>query len=264
MADRFKRTFVLIATCLTLALTMAASTQQLPSFEAATIKPIVPGTGRSSGFLSYPGGRVKFEGASVRVLISYAFDVQHLQISGGPTWAGDDRYDVSALPPDSSESRTAKQPPISYTPSREQREMLQSLLAERFGLHYHWDTREGPIYILSRGKKTLALEEPKDKERGPVCAVFVRGDIADGEVRCANASMNQLAQTLAENLELPVINRTGLDGVYDLQVLPFDPSNREITTAIYGAMDRLGLKLERSRGPVKTFVIDSVTMPTAN
>jgi uncharacterized protein (TIGR03435 family) len=142
--------------------------------------------------------------------------------------------------------------------------MLQSLLLERLGLHFHWETNDSPIYILTLGKKPLALEEPKDKEHAPGCAVFVRGDIADGEVRCANASMNQLVRTLAENLELPVVDRTGLDGLYDLHVLPFDPENREITTAMYGAMDRLGLKLERSRGPVKTLVIDSVTRPTAN
>lgn len=264
MAGRFVRTVVTIATCNLLALAtpaQPASQKPLPSFEAATIKPA--GTLHRSGFQSYPGGRVQFEGIAVKELMSYAFDIQEFQISGGPTWTGDDRYDLSAVPPDSSASRTAIQPPILRTPSPEQQEMLQSLLLERFGLHFHWETKDSPVYILSRGKKPLALEEQKDKEHSG-CAVFLRGDIADGEVRCANASMDQLARVLGQNLDLPVINRTGIDGRYDLHVLPFDPSNHEIITAMVGAMDRLGLKLERNRGPVKTLVIDSVTRPTAN
>ena len=108
--------------------------------------------------------------------------------------------------------------PESWNPTTEQREMLQGLLTGRFGLRFHRIVRKGPVYILTRGSKTLQLKDPQDKAREPIFVVFVRGDIADGEVRGANVSMNQVARELSANLGQPVLDQTGLR---------FSPSRRK-------------------------------------
>jgi len=247
------------------ALVSAQESVNPPSaFEVATVKPLDPGGEFRGGFRSYPGGRIEF-GGSVKWLMTLAFDVQRFQVMGGPDWSGADGYDVVALPPNQGASSSgAKSDQIRRTPTREERQMLQGLLAERFGLRFHPETREGPVYILARGKEPLQLEEPKDKDRDPVCVVFIRGEIADGEVRASNAPLDEVARVLSTNLQAVVVNKTGISGAYDFHVLPFDSTNRDVVWAMTGAMDRLGLKLEPSKGPVEAIVIDSMTRPTPN
>ena len=236
------------------------SAAPLPAFEVATVKPCPPGGQRGVGFHSYPGGRIEIKGVSVKVLIYNAFDVQIYQVSGGPDWLASDCFNVAA----ESGALSGQHTPESWNPTPEQRLMLQTLLADRFALRYHRGTRQGPVYLLTRGDKPLLLKEPEDKDREPVFAVFVRGEIADGEVRGANVSMPQIARDLGSELGAPVVDQTGLTGQFDLHVLPFDAENRDVSAAISGAMDRLGLKLRRGTGPIETIVIDSVARPTPN
>jgi uncharacterized protein (TIGR03435 family) len=243
----------------------ATAPSSLPAFEVATIKPINPNSGGAMGFYSRPGGRVFVGYASVKMLLYYAFDIQEFQIAGGPDWIGGDRYNIEAVPPDSSESRTAKQPPIGATPSGEQRKMLQSLLADRFALKYHMETREGPVYILTRGTGKLQLEEPKDKDGDARSAVVMKqGGIADGEAFGENISIQALAKSLSGGLHLPVLDQTGITGTYDFHLEPDDPENHDYTAAIFDAMHRLGLNLKKGKAPVETLVIDHVEKPSAN
>ena len=237
---------------------------RLASFEVATIKPRNPNGGKI-GFYSYPGGRIVVGSATLKTLLSYAFDVQDFQISGGQDWTGTERYDVTAVPPASSESRTAVQPPVKVTPSHEQREMLQSLLLERFGLKYHREIKQGPVYLLVRGHKTLQLEDAKDKDRDPRGGVFIKeGGIVDGEAAGKNVSMTFLANQLSPDLGRPVLDQTGLKGSFDFHLMPSDPTNTDMSTAIFDAMRRLGLELKAGKGPVETIVIDRATRPTEN
>ena len=237
-----------------------SGTAQTPAFEVATIKPHAPNAGGSMGFGSYPGGRVVVGYANLNMLLYYAFDVQEFQISGVPAWADKNRYDIEALPPSSSESRTAAQPPMKATPSDEQRKMLQTLLIERFDLKFHRETKEGPVYLLLRNKGPLRLQTPKDPEgdsRGNVLSL-------DGMAFGTNISMAFLASQLSRNLERPVLDQTGLPGRYDFELEADDPSNRDRTAANIEEMNRLGLKLKAAKGPVDTLVIDSVSEPTEN
>jgi uncharacterized protein (TIGR03435 family) len=244
--------------------TAAADAATLPAFEVATIKPAGLKGGGVMGFYSRPGGRVFLGNATAKLILYYAFNIQQDQISGGPGWVGTDRYDIEAIPPDSA-SRTAKRPPIGATPSGEQRKMLQSLLADRFRLKAHMETREGDVYILTRGSNKLQLEEPKDKDADSRGSVMTKqGGIVDGEAFGTNVTMTFLASQLSGYLKLPVLDRTGLTESYDYHLPPADPENHDLTGAVFDAMHRLGLNLKRGKGPVDTLVIDHIEKPSEN
>lgn len=203
-----------------------SSTKPLKSFEVATIKPSDPNAAGMVGFLSYPGGRILLGHSTVKVMMYFAYDIPDSRITGGPDWVGKNLYEITAVPPDSSESRTAKQPPLKATPSAEQREMLQSLLADRFALKVHHETKQGPVYLLTLGSGKFQLHDPKDKDADSRFAVMQKGgDIADGEAFGTNVSMAFLAEHL--RLDLPVVNLTGLEGSYDFHL---DPTNRRTRT----------------------------------
>jgi uncharacterized protein (TIGR03435 family) len=247
------------------ALPTQTEASRLPAFEVATIKPIDPNAGGAVGFYSRPGGRVLLGYASVKMMMYYAFDVQQYQISGGPAWVGTDSYNVDAVPPDTSTSRTAAQPRIKATPSDEQRKMIQRLLIDRFGLKIHWETKEGPVYILTRGKKPLQLKEPRDKDADSRGGVRIKqGGIVDGSAFGTNATMPFLARQLGGGLNSPVLDKTGLQGSYDFELPPSDPENHDYAVAASEAMEALGLKLERGKGPIQVIVIDQVERPSAN
>jgi len=237
---------------------------KVAAFEVATIKPVGPASGMV-GFLSYPGGRVAVGSATVKMLIYFAFDVQDFQIAGGPGWAGTERYDVVALPPATSASATAKQPPRKATPSAEQRQMLQALLADRFGFKFHREMRDGTVYWLERGDGPLQMQDAKDPDADSRGGVTMKsGGIVDGVAFGTNVSMTFLAAQLTRNLGRPVLDRTGLSGGYDFHLPPDDPENHDMPVAVFDVVRRLGLKLRAGKGPVDTIVIDSVTKPTEN
>ena len=234
-------------------------TQSRPAFEVATIKPMNPDFSGHIGFESFPGGRISVGHASLQTLISLAFDVQEFQAVGEPHWADSVRYDIVALPPDTSKSRTVEQPPVKATPSEEQRKMLQTLLEDRFGLKCHREFRQGPVYILSRGSKTLMLQETKYKDADPRASVGY-----DGAALAFNVTMKVLANEWGPWLERPVLDQTGLTGSYDYRLMPYDPSNHDMAVATIGALNRLGLKLKAGKAPIETIVIDSAHLPSEN
>lgn len=136
-----------------------------PAFDAATIKPPDPRARyQIAGFLGEPGGRV-FLGGNVRMLVQYAFNLHEYQVAGGPEWAASQRFEINAVPPETSPSRNIKGRNVE--PTSEQRLMLQSLLRDRFGFKFHIETKEGRVYILTRGKKPLQLQPPKDPASDP-------------------------------------------------------------------------------------------------
>jgi uncharacterized protein (TIGR03435 family) len=235
-----------------------------PAFEVATIKPMDPDGGGLLGFLSYPGGKVVIGAETLKIMLCYALDIQDYQITGGPDWVSKDRYNVAALPPASSPSRTAKAPPMKATPSEEQRMMILSLLVSRFGLKYHREVKEGPVYFLTLGSGKLQMQDAKDKDLDPRGGVMRRGDVISGEAFGTNIDMVFWARSISRNLNRPVLDRTNLTGSYDFYLEPSDPTNHDVETAIFDATSRLGLKLKAGKGPVETIVIDSVTRPTEN
>ena len=238
-----------------------AASVPLPQFDAVTIKHRDPkATSWLAGFYSYPGGRIFF-GASAKTFIQFAYGIQDYQVVGGPEWMSSEWLVVNAVPPDDSPSRALKI--RRAEPTAEQRQMLQSLLHDRFGLKFHFESREGEVYLLTRGNKPLKLVPPKDPSADPRTLVTIwPGNLAKGEALGVNTTTDYMATMFSRYLHMPVVNQTGITGAWDFELGPDDPDNHDIPTAVYSVVDRLGLKIKRSWGPIQTLVIDHIDHPT--
>ena len=136
------------------------SNAKLPQFDVASIKPANPRGMSGIGFYTYPGGRIVASQFTAKQLLIVAFNVQGFQISGGPQWIDEVRYDIEAKPPSSSASIRSNPASFKSLPNDEQRQMLQALMIDRFHLQVHRETREGPVYVLEKTDKPLKLKAP--------------------------------------------------------------------------------------------------------
>jgi len=236
-----------------------------PAFEVASVKlagPAENALGR--GVLPFPGGRMAAYKCTLEKLIEEAFSLQPFQISGGPGWIHEDRYNIEANPPAS--SMLSKTTPSPKAPLYdEQRQMLQTLLVDRFQLKYHHETKDGPVYLLIRGSKDLKLQDAKNKGdfhwAGSLEGAAISGDGLAGQ----NESMEDLANRLSPYLGHMVLDRTGLKGFYDFKYeYRTDDARPDVISSILASVQGLGLKLEASKGPVETMVIDHAERPSEN
>jgi uncharacterized protein (TIGR03435 family) len=224
---------------------------QTPAFEVASIR---PHTGPVMAIGMRPSGpNVTMEAMSLHNLIGYAYDLQPYQILGGPSWITADRYDIAA--------KAEGDAPVV---PEQIKQMTQALLTERFGLKYHRDTKEMPVYVLVVGKNG-----PKLKESAPDAEKRLVLGSADGHTRMT-VTKGDMAQLVGEfsninGVDRPTIDKTGLTGTYDYQL---DWSRGEpgsnapvIFTAI---QEQLGLKFQPDRARVEVLVIDRAEKPGEN
>lgn len=235
----------------------------LPQFEAASVRPSGPDNRELNGLRTFPGGRIVGKGVRTQYLIMVAFNVQQFQIVGAPVWTDwvtGQGFDMQAVPPADSASAHFH-PAFSVDPPiDEERRMLQALLIDRFQLKYHIETRQGPTYLLERGKGKLNLQPSSDKTAYPFAGGNYR-DFYSGK----NISMPKLAERLSEWLGRPVIDRTGLQGSFDFDYKTSDPDNdSDITGFLLTAMKALGLEVKAGKGSIQTIVIDHIERPSPN
>ncbi len=231
------------------------------AFEVASIK-LSPPAGLL-GYLTYPGGRVRFGHSTLEMLIENALDIQSFQIDGGPGWIHTDRYDMDCRVPASSPSSKAN-PSVPNAPmNAEQREMLLTLLADRFQLRFHREVRTGPVYILAKGNRTLKLEPTATVSDFSWVGSPNNGDVRGDGIAGKNVTMPILADRLSAYVGRPVLDRTGITGFYDFRYdyLSGDP-HPDVISTIITSVGQLGLKLEAGKGPVETIVIDRAGKPT--
>jgi uncharacterized protein (TIGR03435 family) len=228
-----------------------------PAFEVASITPCKPGTPapdwEHNGMVqfTFPGGRFTAKSTTVKFLLEWAYGILPAQHSGGPSWLGDDRYDILAK---ASGNAT----------DDEMKRMAQTLLANRFKLKFHHETRELPVLILSSGKTPPKLFPPKDEETRSLKIYPQSGEdkskILSFHVVATRFSFAQLNQTFARQLGCVIVNQTGLEGDFDFTVdlapdenrpNPLDPS-----ILISALREQLGFNVKSQKGPVDVFVID--------
>jgi uncharacterized protein (TIGR03435 family) len=244
------------------------------AFEVATIKPVDPNVPGLQGPMVYPNGRVIIRRASLKDLITMAFDVGAWQVSGGTGWMNEDRFNIEAIPP---ENFAASKLDLRYTnwgiEDGHLRTMLQELIVERFRLKYHRRATIGRVYLLERSSKPFRLQPTKfssDPESTPRPTEF-SGDIgfAAGRWVLSNTSLPQLARFACEHiLRAPVLDRTNIIGSFDYtqpttlsdaEADYTDPSN-----SFLRLIKEIGLTLKPSRGPIDNFIIDQADRPTSN
>jgi uncharacterized protein (TIGR03435 family) len=201
-------------------------------------------------------------------MISFAYDVEDEWVRGGQKWLETDRYDI-----------TAKTAPTASADTL--RVMVQSLLADRFGLKVHTESQPVTVYALTVNKSKLKDAEPSGRSTCKQAAV-------DGArtYTCTNTTMPQLAAKLRDAagayLDHPVIDQTGLTGAYDFMLSwsprnllmtggrgpapNAEPADRPAGLTIFEAVDRqLGLKLSTQKHPMPVIVIDRMNRtPTEN
>jgi uncharacterized protein (TIGR03435 family) len=236
----------LVSLCVPVAFGQAAL-QPNPQFEVASIKPHPPVQGAPNVSIAHDPGRLTYTGLTVRGLIREAYGLKLYPLSSGSDALSTDRYDVIAK--------------VSPDASKEQRMlMLQGLLAERFKLVVHRETKELPIYVLVAGKNGPKFRAVDDDGSA---AETGRGD--GHQIKAHHVPMKLLAATLQGYIGDTVVDETGLTGLYDLNLdFNVDESKSFEGPTIFDAVQRVGLRLEARKGPVEVVVIDHVEKPSEN
>jgi|GEM_PF-249027 len=197
-------------------------------------------------------------------IIQWAFRIfLNDQIVGLPDWATHERYDVQAKVSEADVAAYRKVvDPIQRVP------MLQKILIDRFGMKFHFETRELPVYALAVDKKGMRMTEiqpaigPNGMKEG---GGRQRGR---GRYTSFGQPMQPFIDALTVELKTPVVDRTGLTGFYNytLHWTPEDgkPSVEDAPSIFTAVQEQLGLKLERTKAPVQVLVIDHLERPTEN
>jgi uncharacterized protein (TIGR03435 family) len=263
------------------AIPVLAQSGPQPSFEAASIK--VNKSGEAGGRFGGRPGQIVVTNYTLRDIIRNAYGLQRYQIVGGPDWQAQDRFDITARAPEGS-----TQPQMLA--------MVQTLLADRFKLRVHRETRDLPVYalVLARSDRRLGPKmQPASVDCAALAAARSRGEnppipqpIGERPVCGAQANPGRLmaggyaipdfARNLSGFAGRPIIDRTGLSGTYDFELLwtpdeppptgvtlPgwYDPNGPSLVTAV---QEQLGLKLDATTGPVDVLVIDGAERPMAD
>jgi uncharacterized protein (TIGR03435 family) len=232
----------------------------LPQFEVASIKPSDPANPQKSSNLR--GDRLVATNYSLRNLIQIGWNVRSFEVLGGPAWLDSEKYNVDAKP---------AVPLDMFGPPAEGidkvRLMVQSLLADRFKLRLHTETREMSVYFLVVGRNGVKLKRTADAV-GPGTSMH---DAGRGRFVATQIDMRMLAQNeLGGEVGVPVIDKTNLSGAYDL-TLEWNPDDEAsgpppgASPSIFTAIqEQLGLKLEAGKGPVEILHVDHAERASDN
>jgi bla regulator protein blaR1 len=207
----------------------------------------------------------------VMMLLTVAYDIADYQVIGAPAWVNSDRYDVTFTPD------KPQAPPGRGAPQKDRqaylignRQRLQAVLRDRFGLVLRVETHELPLYVLRQAKSGSRLSP--HAEGAPGLIQFHPGSIA-----AVDASTDILAKLLSSEFHCPVHDETGLTGQYDFKLdwtpdpdaspdaAPAGLSTPATGASIFAAVtEQLGLRLESKKGPVQVYVIEKIERPAEN
>ena len=255
-----------IATCW-LAPPLPAQDASANRFEVATIKPPDPNMKKGFSIEIYPGGRVLLFQYSLPSLVGTAFRHSRAQIANnGGAWIQDEVFTVEAKAPASAGITNLNHSLFDIDDER-LRQMLQTLLIERFQLKVRRETRTGDVYQLTRTSKALGLQPAKIPEGREPSSLSTSIGYAGGRWVMRFVTMPQLASFASTTMvRAPVVDLTNVSGSFDYrQPNPdLDPKYEgpEHATSFLQMLDSVGLELKRSRGPVEWLVIDSAARPT--
>lgn len=246
-----------VALVLNCPLSQAQAPGQLLEFEVASIKP-----SKTNERLYYGlrNASLTVRNMTVKGLIQAAYGKRDFQIAGGPAWITSERFDIDAK---------------AERPQRATHDMEKSLLANRFHLQLHKETKEASVYslVVARGglKMKLSAVQTEPEKGGP-------RELGAGRIVGEGIPMYVIVNLLSNMLGRAVINNTGLTGKYDVNLQPL-PDSLEVQAdstgpqtpadvlnlVIVEAVEKqLGLKIESIKGTEEVLVIDHVERPSGN
>lgn len=244
----------------------AAAVFAQTGFEVVSIKPSDPLSNNMHMGVG-PGGGFEASGVTLLLLIQQAYDVRNFQILGGPGWIDSDKYDIVTK----DEAKGPSEADLGKMTDAERNEFrdrmlgkLQVLLADRFQMKAHRETKELPVYELTVAKGGARLQAAADDGGGSNLSSR-RGDDGKSQITGKHFPIANLARFLSGQVGRTVIDKTGLAGKYDFQ-LNFAPDMGDISgPSLFTALqEQLGLKLDAQKGPVEVVVIDSVAKASEN
>lgn len=270
-------------------------------FDVVSVKPDTQGVGGPTMLGIQPGGRFNATNIPLTVLITRAYLIQPFQLIGAPSWASSERFDISAKAP-AGVDLTPPPPSASPMPGPIQM-MLRAMLADRFKLKVHTESRETSSYdlVFARpdGKLGPKLTPSTTDCAAEAAAARARGDapappafgtpmkcgmrMGPGTLSAGDISLVQFASTISQQVGRTVVDRTGLTGNFDIDLtftpdqLPPRPGGADSPIALNGVVidpngptlltaiqEQLGLKLEPSKANMEMVVVDNVEHPTAD
>jgi len=252
---------------------LASAAAQGPAFEVVSIKPAPPQPmGQMRVGMGGDDGRINLNNVSLKDLVVRAFDVKNYQVSGPPVIESE-RFDVVAKIPDGVKR--------DQVPA-----MLRTMLAERFKLESHRETKELPVYEMTIAKGGPNLQK-SDMEGRP--QVMMEGTDHGMQMKVNNSPVGNFCDFLARMVSRPVLDKTGLQGSYNfaLDLAPEDMPGRGgmmrmgppggggpeggpapeggPTGSMTTSLQKLGLKLEAKKAPIDLIIVDRIEkVPTEN
>jgi len=245
---------------------------KLPIYDVASVKENKSGNGMMR-IMSKPDG-FSCINLSLKSLIGNAYDIRQDLISGGPGWAESTGFDVEAKVAGEDMDAFKKLSP------RQRNALLKALLEDRFKLKLHTETKTLTMYelVIAKGGSKLKpgtemvpdKDAPKTPEAKNLGGMMSMGP---GFFKGQNLTIAAIANQLSNILHYTVTDKTGLTGNYDIELKwtpdearpPSGDASSDAAVTIFTAVqEQLGLKLQATKGPVETLVIDQAEMPTAN
>jgi uncharacterized protein (TIGR03435 family) len=227
-----------------------------PTFEVATIKPAATSSDGHTHINYPPNDRFSATNITLLALMQWSYGVPERQILEGPSWLSLTRFDIQAKADIGDQIKSL----TSDEGNELKRRMVQALLADRFQLKLHEETRTLPAYdlVVARGGPKVQPSQSHGKSIGVGRTHF------NGQ----GLGMTSIAEELSKITGRVVVDKTGLTGRYDFNLLwttddafATDSDPPTLFTAI---QEQLGLKLEPAKEPVPVLIVDHVDQPTPN
>jgi len=238
-----------------LATELAHAQTSTPTFEVATIKSADPSSGGHTHINYPPGERFSAINITLLTLMQWTYSTPERQILDGPAWLDSTRFDIQAkASPDEVKGLTSEQD------RNLKRRMVQALLADRFHLTIHQETRVRPAYDLVVAKSGSKLQPTQSNGK----SIGTGNTYFNGQ----GLTMTLIAEELSRIAGRIVVDKTSLSDRYDLK-LQWSPDDAPATDtsapSLFTAIqEQLGLKLEPAKEPVSVLVIGHIEPPTPN
>jgi len=213
------------------------------SFEVAAIK--VNRSGPAAGDVFIPSaGRLRVQNSTLRYMIQVAYHLKPGMLSGASGWMESDRFDIEAKTP-------------ANATFEEELVMLQSLLADRFQLRFHRETRQISSMVLRIAKNGPKMRASQDQSQPEHVTITETGIAGTG------IPFGHFVSILSSQLHSPIADQTGITGKFDLALkyARDDAPNAAAVPSVFAALEELGLKLEGRKEPLEVMVIDSAGKP---